>query len=59
MLTLVLLLTLASLLVAGRIVKWFGITGVNVITRVSGIVLAALAAQYVLDGIQESGLLNR
>jgi len=59
MLTLVLLLTLGSLLAAGRIVKWFGVTGVNVITRVSGIVLAALAAQYVLDGIQESGLLHR
>ena len=59
MLTLVLLLTLASLLAASWIVKWFGVTGVNVITRISGIVLAALAAQYVLDGIQESGLLNR
>lgn len=59
MLTLVLLLTLASLLAASRIFKWFGVTGVNVITRVSGIVLAALAAQYVLDGIQESGLLHR
>jgi multiple antibiotic resistance protein len=57
MLTLVLLLTLLSLLVASRIVKLFGVTGVNVITRVLGILLAALAAQYVLDGLQESGVL--
>jgi multiple antibiotic resistance protein len=59
MLTLVLLLTLLSLLAASRIVKLFGVTGVNVITRVLGIMLAALAAQYLLDGLQESQVLAR
>ncbi len=58
MLFLVLLLTLLSLLAAGRIVKLFGVTGVNVVTRVLGIVLAALAAQYILDGVQDSGVLR-
>lgn len=56
MLALVLLLTLAALLVAGRIVKLFGVTGVNVITRVLGIILAALAAQYIIDGLLHSGI---
>lgn len=57
-LALVLLMTLLSLLLAGRIVKLFGVTGVNVVTRVLGIILAALAAQYVLDGVHESGVLR-
>ncbi|MDX1653682.1 MAG: MarC family protein [Candidatus Competibacteraceae bacterium] len=57
-LVVVLLLTLAALLLAGRIVGLFGITGVNVITRVLGIVLAALAAQYILDGLARSGVLG-
>jgi multiple antibiotic resistance protein len=58
MLVLVLFLTLLALLAAGRIVDLFGVTGVNVITRVLGIILAALAAQYLLDSLSKSGVLN-
>lgn len=44
-------LTFVALLTAGRIAKLLGVTGANVIGRVLGVVLAALAAQYVVDGI--------
>ncbi|NIR32159.1 MAG: hypothetical protein GWN84_23240 [Gammaproteobacteria bacterium] len=56
MLALVLGCTLLALLGAGRIVSFFGVTGVNVVTRVLGIVLAALAAQYILDGLHGSAV---
>jgi multiple antibiotic resistance protein len=50
-LAVVLALTLLALLSANRVAKLLGITGANVIGRVLGIILAAMAAQYVLDGI--------
>jgi multiple antibiotic resistance protein len=47
-------LTLCTLLFAGRILGTMGETGANVISRVLGIVLAALAVQYVVDGFQSA-----
>ena len=50
----VLLMTLTSLLLAPRVMRIFGETGTNVLARVLGVLLAALAVQFVLDGIKES-----
>ncbi|MEK7697264.1 MAG: MarC family protein [Pseudomonadota bacterium] len=49
---LVLAIALGSLLLSGRLLHLIGETGANVISRVLGVVLAALAAQYILDGLQ-------
>ncbi|WP_032112843.1 MarC family protein [Candidatus Paracaedibacter symbiosus] len=47
----VLLITYLSLLIGDRILKILGVTGTNVLTRVFGIILAALAVQNMLNGI--------
>ena len=50
----VLLITLLSLLAAGPLMKALGYKVEAMITRVLGVVLAALAAQFVIDGIKAS-----
>jgi len=46
---------LVLLLLAARVQRVLSRTAVHVITRVFGVLLAALAAQFILDGIKGSG----
>lgn len=46
-------ITLAMFLTAPRVERLLGETGINVITRLLGILLAALAVQFALDGLRE------
>jgi multiple antibiotic resistance protein len=50
----VILLTLVSLLLAGPLMKLIGAKLEAMITRILGVILAALAAQFVLDGLERS-----
>lgn len=48
----VLAIMLACLLLTGPVIRLLGVTGINVISRVAGIILAALAVQFVIDGVR-------
>jgi multiple antibiotic resistance protein len=54
----VLLLTFILLLLASRLQHIIKLTVMNVISRIMGVLLSALAVQFMLDGIAQSGLLN-
>ena len=52
--TLVILLTLLALLAAGPLMRLIGAKLEAMITRILGVILAALAVQFVLDGLERS-----
>ncbi len=53
----ILLLTLLLLLTATKVQQLFGVTGMHVVSRIFGVLLTALAVQFMFDGIAQSGLL--
>lgn len=46
--------TLITLLLGGRVVRFLGNTGIHVVSRVMGLILAATAVQFVIDGWREA-----
>lgn len=54
----VMLLTFVAMLTASQLHRFLGVTGTHVINRIFGILLSALAVQFMFDGIAQSGLLG-
>jgi len=52
--TVVMLITMITLLAAGPLMKLIGERIEAMITRILGVILAALAAQFVIDGLKQS-----
>ena len=52
----IMLMTLALLLIAGQLHRFLSVTSQNVIMRVVGVLLSAVAVQFIFDGISASGI---
>lgn len=50
----ILALTLLALLVASQLHHLLGLTGMQVVRRIFGVLLTALATQFIFDGIVQS-----
>ena len=54
----VLVCVLGMFLMAGVLERLLGRVGINVVTRLLGMLLAALSVQFVLDGLRDFGILG-
>jgi multiple antibiotic resistance protein len=50
----VLAIAYAMMILTPRLMKVLGLTGANVVSRLSGVILGALAVQFVIDGLRGS-----
>jgi len=53
----IMLFTYVCLIGASQIHRIVGVTGLQVVTRIFGVILCALAVQFMFDGIKNSGLI--
>ncbi len=54
----IMVVALLAMLTASQIHRFLGVTGTQVIGRVFGILLSALAVQFIFDGVTQSGLIG-
>ena len=57
-LAVILVATFIAMLLASELQNFLGVTGMHVVARVFGVLLCALAVQFIFDGIQQSGLIG-
>jgi multiple antibiotic resistance protein len=55
---LILVFTFIMLVISSNIIKILGVTGINVINRIMGLLLSGLAMQFVFDGIKDSQIFS-
>ena len=56
MVAICLAVTYVAMIVSERLVRGLGQTGSDVVGRISGVLLAGLAVQFILDGVRQAAL---